>query len=105
MISLTEPVTHCCSAKLEGGTKGLTEEFWATWNVKDTSDGINGPNSLSDGATTFQFLHRGFSSFHPDGCNFTLADGSIYFLSESMDQCTLSALAMHRDGDLPGNWK
>ena len=86
----------------EGSYQG---SFWATWNAEDTYDGINGPNSLPGGATTFQFLHRGFSSFHPGSCNFTMADGSVHFLSESIDQLTLSALATRRDGDVPGNWK
>jgi prepilin-type N-terminal cleavage/methylation domain-containing protein len=38
------------------------------------------------------------SSFHPGGCQFAVADGSVHFLSENMDLTTYRDLADFNDG-------
>ena len=53
------------------------------------SSGQNRHSELND-----QF---GFSSFHPGGCHFAMADASVQFLSEDIDQDVLDELASRND--------
>jgi prepilin-type processing-associated H-X9-DG protein len=45
---------------------------------------------------------RGFKSLHPGGAQFVMGDGSVHFVTESIDTDTYRALAT-RDGDDVGN--
>jgi prepilin-type N-terminal cleavage/methylation domain-containing protein/prepilin-type processing-associated H-X9-DG protein len=77
-------------------------EFWPSWNLADTHDGINGPHSAPRGTypmptVTFGFDKSGFASWHWGGCNFAMADGSVQLLSENIDRHLLIALTT-RDG-------
>lgn len=45
-----------------------------------------------------------FRSDHPGGGHFALCDGSVRFISETMPQATLDALATRAAGDLPGEY-
>jgi hypothetical protein len=73
--------------------------FWATWNILHTANGINltvrvpprGPWSVPD---------TGFASYHPSGCHFTLGDGSVRFISESIDQYVLAAMTTRAGGEV-----
>jgi prepilin-type N-terminal cleavage/methylation domain-containing protein/prepilin-type processing-associated H-X9-DG protein len=42
----------------------------------------------------------GFSSYHPGGANFALGDGSVHFLSETIDTQTYEQLGHRADGKL-----
>ena len=42
----------------------------------------------------------GFSSFHTGGAQFAFADGSVHFLSQSINEKLLSQLANRADGEL-----
>ena len=57
----------------------------------------NGAGSLPGNG---QYLGKNgtFSSYHPGGCHFALADGSARFLSQDIDQLTLQSLAGRNDG-------
>ena len=85
-------------------------QAWVSANIYDTRDGINGPNTVLGG--TFPGMDpskpgqnvndSGFSSYHPGGCNFMLADGSVSFLSQNISQNILAALTT-RAGPSPRN--
>lgn len=47
-------------------------------------------------------VDRSASSFHPGGVNGLLADGSVHFLSDSIDQSVLNALTTIAVGDQVG---
>jgi prepilin-type N-terminal cleavage/methylation domain-containing protein/prepilin-type processing-associated H-X9-DG protein len=43
----------------------------------------------------------GFKSHHPGGANFTFGDGSVHFLSQSIDMVTYQMLGARADGHVP----
>jgi len=57
------------------------------------------PNSTADEE---QYFHN-FSSCHPTGTNFLLADGSVRLIPESIDTDTYKRLCTRAAGDIPGN--
>jgi prepilin-type N-terminal cleavage/methylation domain-containing protein/prepilin-type processing-associated H-X9-DG protein len=84
--------------EITGGGKGTADgNIWASANICDTRDGINYPPYTVPEGGKFIFGVSGFSSYHPGGCNFAMADGSLTFLSQNIDQKVLTALTT-RDG-------
>ena len=79
-----------------GGQGSYVGYFWACWDVADMRNGVNGPYTLPGGASSVSG-QNGFSSFHPGGCNFTMGDGSVSFISQNIGQNLLIALTT-RDG-------
>lgn len=65
---------------------GISTHFW--WLVFWHEQSINESNA------------NGIYSFHAGGANVGLADGSVRFLAESIDQDTLNALATRSSGDI-----
>ena len=76
--------------------------FWAADNVLSTKDGINGPFTVF--GTYGNCYTTGFASYHPGGCHFGMADGSVQFLSQNIIQSVLGALTT-RNGPSPANIK
>ena len=74
--------------------------YWAMYNVLDTAEGINGPNTVIGGSwpADNSFRSTGFASMHPGGCHFLLGDGSVRFFDENISQTVLHALTT-RAGD------
>jgi prepilin-type processing-associated H-X9-DG protein len=43
-------------------------------------------------------------SENPSGCNMLLGDGSVTFVSATVDPLTWAALSTHRSGDMVGDY-
>jgi prepilin-type processing-associated H-X9-DG protein len=78
--------------------------YWVGFNILDTSQGINGASSAPGGVfggvlpiNNVSPYYAGFASYHPGGCNFALADGSVQYLSQNIADAVLKALTT-RDG-------
>ncbi|MEA1951387.1 MAG: DUF1559 domain-containing protein, partial [Planctomycetota bacterium] len=79
--------------------------FWSCWNLADTRDGINGLYTVIGGewpspGSYGGFRGVGFSSFHPGGCHFALADASVQFIDEDISREVLDALTTRAHGDV-----
>ena len=80
-----------------GGPGTYVGEWWASWCLTDTSNGINSgltvPGGGVWGAGTYaERRAAGFSSYHPNGCHFLSADGSVAFISQDIASNVLAAL-------------
>ena len=88
--------------ELTGGGKGTNRcHHWFSEDAIDTRDGINGFHtipgggkySIDDHITGISGWRRtGPSSYHPGGCHFRLADGSVQFLDENLDEAVMRSL-------------
>jgi prepilin-type N-terminal cleavage/methylation domain-containing protein/prepilin-type processing-associated H-X9-DG protein len=94
-------------AEVTGGGSGThLAHFWIAWDFIATGDGINGPHSIPGGGDYTSLYTRslcGPSSYHPGGCHFAMADGSVHFILAEISYDVLAALAT-RDGEevVPG---
>jgi prepilin-type N-terminal cleavage/methylation domain-containing protein/prepilin-type processing-associated H-X9-DG protein len=81
-----------------GGPDSHRGHLWIENAIVDTKDGINGPFTVLGGQ--FQELPGGIfgtrftgpSSYHPGGGHFTMADGSVQFISEIISPTIMAAL-------------
>ncbi len=88
-----------------GGPDSQVGHMWIANDLIDTRDGVNGPwtvpaNPLIAGRKNFSRVDTGPSSYHPGGCHFLMADGSVHFVSESISQAVLTALTTRDGGDV-----
>ena len=58
------------------------------------------PDDATPGYSILNERMRAFGSGHPGGANFALADGSVQFLSESLDLVTFQALSTRAEGEI-----
>ena len=84
-----------------GGEQGSHQGHqWVHFNVFSTVFGINGPATIPGEGYFQRLVENSFSSYHPGGCHFLRADGSVHFESENMDQVILSALTTRAGGEV-----
>jgi prepilin-type N-terminal cleavage/methylation domain-containing protein/prepilin-type processing-associated H-X9-DG protein len=56
-------------------------------------------NQIADGNPDLNaYGTQGFSSWHPGGCQFAMCDGSVHFVSETIDLTLYQTLAIRNDG-------
>ena len=88
-----------------GGQNTHQGDFWVTWDLCDTSNGINSGLTVPGGGvfgvgTYASSRSAGFSSYHLDGCHFLFCDGSVTFLSQNIDSILLAALTTRAGQEL-----
>jgi prepilin-type N-terminal cleavage/methylation domain-containing protein/prepilin-type processing-associated H-X9-DG protein len=77
--------------------------FWASSNWLDTHYGINNWPVIVAASSSPQYSYlTGFASYHPGGCHFGMADGSVQFLSQNIAQSVLAALTTRAGGEVEG---
>jgi len=87
--------------ELTGGEAGSTRGHqWVHFNVFTTIEGINGLSTIPGEGFFDRLATSGFSSYHPGGCHFLRADGSVKFESENMDQAILATLTTRAGGEV-----
>ena len=82
-----------------GGAKSHSGFFWSTWDILDTHNGINYALQIGESYNPWNPEFNGFTSYHPGGCHFVIADGSVQFVSETIDQNLLAALTTRRGSE------
>lgn len=97
---------HIHSTELnKGGSQGgsadgniyITEQ--TAWYECHSVRQIDHPNGLARGAQDNRGnRHHTFGSWHNDGCQFLLGDGSVRMLSNTIDVVTLTRIGDRRDG-------
>lgn len=63
--------------------------------AKEQINSISGSGGTRD---TLNIMTRLFGSFHPTGCQFLFADGSVHFVTETIDLNEYRQLAVRNDG-------
>ncbi len=70
------------------------------WYGGSLHDGSNLPTDGTCAINCTNYRSAGFYSFHPGGAQFCLADGSVRFVSETIDAFTLAALTTRSRGEI-----
>ncbi|MDP6722756.1 MAG: DUF1559 domain-containing protein [Pirellulaceae bacterium] len=83
----------------QGFARGVLRWYRASPNC--AQPGINLPATGCSNNAEWRFQ---FSSRHPGGCHFTLADGSCRFVAETIDTNTLNALFTRSGRDIVGDY-
>ena len=61
-------------------------------------------NSIDTDDAGYDYTSATFGSFHPGGCQFAFADGSVHFMPETLDQSIYQQLAIRNDSKPVGGW-
>ena len=87
--------------EMTGGEPGSNKGWnWRHFNCKSAAYGINGHGTIPGDGVLTRTGYDTFSSYHPGGCHFQLADGSVRFISENIDRLTLKYLTTRREGEV-----
>lgn len=92
----TEEIRDDSGTLIDGVTKGQCDgpQFrWGYHSSRNTTSPMNGPLLGSWGN-----YDANFASAHPGGCNFLIGDGSVHFITESVNFETYNRLAARDDG-------
>ena len=95
--------TSCTLAigEVTGSGVGNIGHHWIMNDYLSTFNGINGPFTVPGGeyprapsgeVAANAIYETGFASFHPGGCHFLVADGSVHFLQQTIAREVLAAL-------------
>ena len=88
------------------GKDPLRAAIWGGMKRTNYTDWVVGFCMADDGVVGTRYLLNGteqytaFGSAHPDGANFLLADGSVRFISQLIEQDTYQALASRMGGEI-----
>jgi len=86
--------------EVTGGEPGSHQgPTWAAFVLRSTAGGINGAGSIPGEGEYYGSPEQSFSSYHPGGCHFAMADGSVHFITENIDPDILAALTTRRGGE------
>jgi prepilin-type N-terminal cleavage/methylation domain-containing protein/prepilin-type processing-associated H-X9-DG protein len=89
---------------ITGGQQGvppiLKEGGWADPNAAFSIDGSNPDGSVPGPCSLNCSNNSELYAFHTNGANVVFADGSVHFLSNTLDLCTLAALATRNGGEV-----
>ncbi len=88
--------------EVTGGESGSRRgRIWPVWSLRATISGINGPGTIP-GSGQYAGLANdwGFSSYHPGGCHFTIVDGSVRFVADTIDATVLAAMTTRAGGEM-----
>ena len=87
--------------EITGGEQGSHQGYqWVHFNLFSTAFGINGPGSIPGDGVYTKTGNDTFSSYHPGGCHFLRADGSVKFESENIDAAILTTLTTRAGGEV-----
>lgn len=86
--------------EVTGGEPGSHQgPTWAAFVLRSTAGGINGAGSIPGDGEYYSSPEQSFSSYHPGGCHFTMADASVQFISENITPVVLAALTTRGNGE------
>ncbi len=71
----------------------------STWAINSRTNCSGTPLAIHPGNYAWAF-----NSDHPGGANFVIGDGSVKFLSETLDYLTLCRLAYVHDHEVATGW-
>ncbi|WDI41618.1 DUF1559 domain-containing protein [Bremerella sp. P1] len=95
-----------CSMHTRDGWMGVNSVYTGTGVAINfnTCEGEPGTGSGCNQHSGQWGASQGFKSRHPGGAMFLLCDGSVHFLSETLDMVTYQALGDRRDGQVVGEF-
>ena len=112
-----------CVGEIIGDCNGQKQGWWGVFGMGNAHASTSAPlNVFTTCALSEEeaarrgyinpFCHRlenwnyafGFRSFHPNGANFLLCDGSVHFISSEIDYGTYQSLGGRNDGAIVGEY-
>lgn len=76
----------------------MTETYGSPFVCAAAKEQINSISGSGGSQDTLSIMTRLFGSFHPGGCSFAFADGSVAFISDAISLTTYHQLANRSDG-------